>query len=192
MSVLGLDEVAKRIKKDKLIENLGARDLKNPEGVGIDLRLGELHQIVKGRAFIDADIDEVNQGARKGVETKLIAQFNPDLPPEKQERIELQPGEYYLAVTLEKVNLPENLFGQFFPRTSLFRAGVLFLPGKADPGYSGPLTFGLKVLDKFPFKIQMGARFSNIVFVEITGKAVKYRGQHQGGRVSHSKVETQV
>ena len=35
MSVLGIDEIHKRLKKQKLVEGLGERELKNPEGVGV-------------------------------------------------------------------------------------------------------------------------------------------------------------
>ena len=55
MSVLGIDEILRRVKKEKLIENLGKRELENPEGVGVDLRLGSVHRIVSGGAFIEAD-----------------------------------------------------------------------------------------------------------------------------------------
>jgi len=48
MAVLGLDGIKKRVKKSKLVENLGERDLNNPEGVGLDLRLGSLHKIIEG------------------------------------------------------------------------------------------------------------------------------------------------
>ena len=51
---------------------------------------------------------------------------------------------------------------------------------------------GLTNLSPFPVKLQMGARICNVVFFKIEGKTVKYRGQHQGGRVSPEKVERQV
>ena len=73
MSVLGLDEIHKRIKKHSLIKNLGQRDLKNPEGAGIDLRLGAVRKIVGGGAFIEAD-GAGGLGKRKGVKTKLLAE----------------------------------------------------------------------------------------------------------------------
>ena len=79
-----------------------------------------------------------------------------------------------------------------FPRTSLFRAGLLLLNSKTDPGYKGKLIMGLTNLSKFPVKLQMGARICNVVFFKIEGKSVEYRGQHQGGRVTPEKEEQQV
>lgn len=180
MSILGLNEVLKRIKKDKLIDNLGRRDLDDPEGVGIDLRLGSVHKIVKGGAFIEADGDIL--GKRKGVETKQI----------NKDWIVIKPGEYYLISTLEIINTPKDLMPLVFPRTSLFRAGLLLLNSKTDPGYCGPLTMGLTNLSPFAVRLQMGARICNIVFHKIEGSSVAYRGQHQGGRVSPHKEERQV
>lgn len=185
MSVLGIDEVLRRVKKEKLIENLGARELENPEGVGIDLRLGAIYQITEGGAFIEAGL-----GKRKGVKTEALAEFKKR--KRKQEWVVIEPGDYYLASTLEIINTPKDLMPVLFPRTSLFRAGLLLLNSKTDPGYRGTLTMGLKNLSKFDVKLQMGARICNIVFYKIEGQTVEYRGQHQGGRISPEEEERQV
>lgn len=189
MSVLGIDEVHKRIKKHSLLKNLGKRDLKNPEGVGIDLRLGSVHKIIKGGAFIETD-GEGGLGKRKGVETELVAEYIEGGKVQKE--IVVKPGEYFLVQTFESVNTPLDLMPIVHTRTSLFRAGLLLLNSKTDPGYSGQLTMGLTNLSPFPVKLQMGARICNIIFHKIEGKTVAYRGQHQGGRVSPKKVERQV
>lgn len=187
MSILGLNEIHKRIKKHGLIKNLGKRDLKNPEGVGIDLRLGSVHKIVKGGAFIEADGEK--PGKRKGVETKLVAEF---VDSGKQKEIVIKPGEYFLVQTYEEINTPLDLMPIVHTRTSLFRSGLLLLNSKTDPGYSGQLTMGLTNLSPFPVKLQLGARICNIIFHKISGKTVKYRGQHQGGRISPHEEEQQV
>lgn len=189
MSVLGLNEIHKRIKKHTLIKNLGPRDLKNPEGVGVDLRLGSVHKIVRGGAFIEAD-GEVFFGKRKGVETKLVAEYRDG--GQVQKEIVIKPGEYYLVQTVESINTPLDLMPIVHTRTSLFRAGLLLLNSKTDPGYCGQLTMGLSNLSPFPVRLQMGARICNIIFHKIKGKTVAYRGQHQGGRVSPKKAERQV
>lgn len=187
MSLLGVDEILKRVNKEKLIVGLGARELKNPEGVGVDLRLGAVYKIIKGGAFIEVD-GEDQLGRRKGVETKLVAEF---IEGEMKE-VTIKPGEYYLVQTFEEINTPADLMPLLHPRTSLFRSGLLLLNSKTDPGYKGSLTMGLTNLSPFPVKLQMGARICNIIFHKIEGKTKKYRGQHQGGRVSPKKVERQV
>ncbi|MBI4038897.1 hypothetical protein HY384_02970 [Candidatus Daviesbacteria bacterium] len=186
MSVLGINEIRKRIKKYGLIKDLAERELKNPEGVGLDLRLGSVHKIVKGGAFIEVDGQKL--GKRKGVETKPVVQFAEG----KVQEITIKPGEYFLIQTVEEINAPFDLMPQVHMRTSLFRAGLLLLNSKTDPGYSGVLTMGLTNLSPFPVKLQLGARICNIIFHKIVGKTTKYRGQHQGGRVSPKIAERQV
>ena len=183
MSVLGIQEVYARIKEEKLIEGLGGRDLDNPEGTGVDLRLGAVHIITEGGAFIEADTD-TSLGKRKGVKTKELA-------TEDLQEVLIEPGTYYLVQTRETVNVPLDLMLTIYPRTSLFRSGLILVASKADPGYSGPLTFGLTNESKFPVTLQIGARICNAVFYTIEGESIAYRGQHQGGRISFGE-ETQV
>ena len=189
MSVLGVDKVLTRVKKEKLIENLGKRELKNPEGVGVDLRLGAVYKIIEGGAFIQEDSGQV-LGNRKGVKTKLVAEYKKR--KRQQDWVIIKPGDYYLVSTLEIINTPKDLMPTVYPRTSLFRAGLLLLNSKTDPGYKGTLTMGLKNLSEFEVKLQLGARFCNIVFVKIEGTTSTYRGQHQGGRISPHEEERQV
>ncbi|MBI2597159.1 hypothetical protein HYW41_03320 [Candidatus Daviesbacteria bacterium] len=184
MSVIGIDEILLRVKTEKLIENLSNRELKNPEGIGIDLRLGAVYKITAGGAFIEAGL-----GKRKGVTTELVAQFK---KKGRQKKITIKPGDYYLVSTLETINTPKDLMPVIFPRTSLFRAGLFLLNSKTDPGYKGSLTMGLKNLSEFEVKLQLGARICNVVFFKIDGKTNPYRGQHQGGRISPENVEQQV
>ena len=186
MSVLGIHKVLELIKEEKLLDNLGARDLSNPEGVGMDLRMGEAHKIVDGGAFIEAD-GMAGLGKRKGVKTKMIGKFHED--SEAQESIEIKPGEYLLISTVEQVNTPKDLMPMVYSRSSLFRAGLLLLVTKIDPGYRGTLTMGLRNLSEFPVSLQMGARVCNIVFYQIEGEGVEYRGQHQGGRISFGEEQ---
>lgn len=187
--IIGIDEVLRRVKKEKLIENLGKRELNNPEGVGVDLRLGAVYKIVSGGAFIQGDSGQV-LGNRKGVKTEIVAEFKKGA--RKQVEVIVKPGDYFLVSTLEIINTPRDLMPVVYPRTSLFRAGLLLLNSKTDPGYKGQLTMGLKNLSEFEVKLQLGVRFCNVVFFKIEGTTSPYRGQHQGGRISPHEREQQV
>lgn len=187
MSVIGINEVVRRIKEENLITGLGGRDFSNPEGTGIDLRLGAVHEISEGGAYIEAD-GPAGLGKRSGVKTEELYRLKEG---EVQDELIIKPGEYYLVQTAETIHTPLDLMPMVYPRSSLFRAGLLLLATKTDPGYKGQLTFGLANLGAFPVKLQLGARICNIVFYTIDGETIGYRGQHQGGRVSHGE-ETQV
>ncbi len=187
MSVIGINEVVRRIKEENLITGLGGRDLSNPEGTGIDLRLGAVHKIIEGGANIEAD-GTAGLGKRSGVKTEELYRLKDG---DAQDTLVIKPGDYYLVQTAETITVPLDLMPMVYPRGSLFRAGLLLLCSKSDPGYTGQLTFGLTNLGPFEAKLQLGARFCNIVFYTIDGEVIGYRGQHQGGRISHGE-ETQV
>jgi len=175
-----VDKIRKLIKETKLVEDLGARDLENPEGAGLDLRLGEIFKI-EGETFLGEE-------KRKTVNHISVAKYNPAKPTS----FKIKPGEFYLVQTIEKINLPDYLVATFHPRSTLLRSGVWLLTTQAAPGYSGPLNFGLKNLGNCNVEIELGARFVHVIFWEVTGKGSMYRGQWQGGRVTTEKEEKQV
>lgn len=194
MSIEGLDAVMRRVKGEKLVENLGERDLSNPEGCGLDFRLGKIYEIIEPPVadelpFIEAD-GPSSLGLRKGVSTRLLVSFNPK--SDYQEFVTINPGEYRLVETIESLNTPPDLMPMAYPRSTLQRDGLLLITTKTDPGYRGCLTFGLVNLGPIGVRLQMGARICNMVFFKVEGETIEYRGQHQGGRVSHSGVERQV
>ena len=77
--VIGFDELHRRIKEERLIENLSDRELQNPEGIGLDLRIGKVFRI-GGKAFLGVTERET-PGAT------LVARRPSDrrLPPERPE-----------------------------------------------------------------------------------------------------------
>jgi len=181
--ILGVDKLLKLVKEKKLVENLCERELTNPEGAGFDLRLGEIFKL-KGGGFLGVE-------ERNTPDTVSIAKYNRKLG-EKKNYFVFEPSKYYLVKTVEKVNLPTNLSGIIFPRTTIFRSGLGLFNGIVQPGYSGELTFGICNLGKNKIKISLGARVVHITFHEVLGSGNQYRGQWQGGRVSTKNKEKQV
>ena len=178
--ILGVKELLKLVQEKKLVENLSERELKNPEGAGFDLRMGEIYEI-SGDGFLG--IDE-----RETPKAKLIAEYN----PEKKQSFVFKPGKYYLIKTIEKVNTPENILILFRPRTTIFRSGLMTFTGNVSPGYQGKLTFGISNLGSSNIEIELGARVVHAMFYEVKGETNLYRGQWQGGRVATDKKEKQV
>ncbi len=181
--ILGIKKLHELVERQNLVENLCERELNNPEGAGFDLRLGEVYKL-KGSGFLGITERDTPQ-------VELVGKNNPEKPEEKNYFI-FKPGQYYLIKTIEKVNLPVNLSGIIFPRTTLFRSGLGFFNGVVQPGYSGELTFGLGNLGQNDIKVSFGARIVHITFHEILGEGNEYRGQWQGGRVSTNGKETQI
>lgn len=178
--ILAVNKLLKLVKEKRLVENLSERELKNPEGAGFDLRIGELYQ-AEGKGFLG--IDE-----RKTPEIKLIAKFE----KKKAKKVFLEPKTYYLMKTVEKLNMPDNLLALFTPRSTLYRSGVYIFGGQTAPGYNGELTTGIYNFRDEKFELEMGSRVIHIMFFEVKGKSNLYRGQWQGGRITTKKKEKQV
>lgn len=178
--ILGPKLLLQLVKEKKLVENLSERELTNPEGAGFDLRLGEVFEI-SGKAFL-------GETHRKTPDITSIKIYKEG----KKQSIKIKPGEFYLVKTVEKINLPIDLSAVILPRTTTFRSGLFLRTGPIQPGYQGELTFGLKNEGPITVEIEMGARFSHVIFHEIKGEGSKYRGQWQGGRVTTKEKEVQV
>ena len=178
--ILGIDEIHKLVRESKLVENLSERELTNPEGAGLDLRIGELYEI-SGKGFLGVE-------ERSTSKAKLVAKFD----TKKSKTVMLGPRVYYTMTTIESINTPSDLVVLFYPRSTLYRSGVLLISGNCAPGYKGKLTFGLFNLGKKPFRLEMGARVAHSMFYRVKGKTGLYRGQWQGGRVDSGGREKQI
>ncbi len=181
--ILGIKKLHQLVSEIKLVENLCEREMKNPEGAGFDLRMSEVYEL-EGDGFLGVE-------ERQTPESKLVAK-NDESKDEHENSFVFEPGKYYLIKTMEKVNLPVDLSGVIFPRTTMFRSGLGLFNGIVQPGYCGELTFGVCNLGKSNIKISFGARVVHITFHQVDGEGNQYRGQWQGGRVSTGGKEVQI
>ena len=150
--ILGIKELHRLVNEIKLVENLCEREMKNPEGAGFDLRLGEVYEFVDDPSTGSGQAGFLGVEERQTPEIKLIAK-NDESKSEKENGFVFEPGKYYLVKTMEKVNLPTNLSGIIYPRTTMFRSGIGLFNGIVQPGYCGELTFGVCNLGKSNVKI---------------------------------------
>ena len=178
--ILGTDILLKLVKEKKLVENLSERELKNPEGAGFDLRIGQIYEL-EGEGMLGVE-------ERETPKARLLAEYEEG----KRKEFILEPGKYYILRTIEKVNLPQGILALFTPRSTLFRSGVYIFGGQVPPGYQGQLTMGIYNFRKKKFHLDLGSRVIHIMFFEVKGKANLYRGQWQGGRVVTEKKEKQI
>ncbi|MDP4039552.1 MAG: hypothetical protein Q8P57_03155 [Candidatus Pacearchaeota archaeon] len=183
-------------KKYNLIEGLSKRELENPEGSGIDLRVGQVHKLL-GDSLLAAD---GTSRERYSPKTELLGDFEKD----GNKTIVLKPGEFVLVTTIEVIHAPAEklkydnsfpegyLIPKIWPRSSLHRGGVSFHATKTDPGYKGKLAFAIKNQGDQNFIFELGARMFNIEYEPVIGEINRaYSGQHQGGRVT-SQGEKEV
>lgn len=77
----------------------------------------------------------------------------------------LQPDEFALFSTVEKVTLGNNLVGHVEGKSTIARHGILVhCAGLVDPGFEGELTLEVKNLSKIPFVMTAGMRIAQIEF----------------------------
>jgi dUTP pyrophosphatase len=168
------------IKLGKIIKNLDSRELNSPEGAGFDLRVNSISTI-EGLGSLRID-------KRRTGTANLISSIEND----GNACIHLKAGVTYLVTTIEEFELPEGLVGLFYPRSTLFRSGVVLQSSVLPFGYAGPMTFGLNVINPEGFEIQLGARFAHVIFMQVEGSVEGYRGQWQGGRIDQPNDEEQI
>ncbi|MDE1860844.1 MAG: hypothetical protein KGH72_03955 [Candidatus Micrarchaeota archaeon] len=189
--ILSAKKILELNAKYGLLENLSEREKSNPEGVGIDLRVGEVYRI-SGEGYL-------GESERKTPDATKIADIKAG-----DKEVTINPGEFLLVKTIESVNLPAEkivvedgasatfLVADVHPRSTLQRCGIYFRATKTDPGYHGELTFALANLGGSKFRLELGARFANLVFHQVFGDIHRaYGGQWQGGRVATERKEKQ-
>jgi dCTP deaminase len=87
----------------------------------------------------------------------------------------LRPGQFILAQTIEVFNMPENIAGLFFLKSSRAREGYENLhAGYADPGWNGSvLTLELKNSRQLlPLPLYPGMKIGQMVFFRMSQKPV--------------------
>lgn len=181
--ILSAVKVLELNKKYNLVEGLCKRELEESEGCGLDLRVGKVYRLENKEGFLGLE-------KRTTPEAIKIA----DVKEDKNKVITIKPGEYFLVKTIEKITSPAEkvvyekdmparyLMPHVYPRTTLQNCGVALYCSKTDPGYSGPLRFGLCNHGTNNFKFEIGARMFNIVFHLVEGELKRtYEGQWQGG-----------
>lgn len=178
--VLGITELHRLVKEQNLVEGLSERELREPEGAGFDLRIGELYE-VSGQGFL-------GEKERETPDMKLVDSYVQG----ETRKLVLKPNTYYVLKTIEEVNMPDDLLAFMTPRSTLFRSGVFVFGGQVPPGYKGGLSMGIYNFRNEDFQLELGSRVVHIMFFEVKGKGNAYRGQWQGGRVTTDKRETQI
>jgi len=162
--MLGRDDILALVREKNLIESF---ELECLESAGYDLRVGGFFR-TEGNAHL----------GRTKADRRL-----PEIKEVESEIITLQPGDYILISTVERVNMPLDVAAFVLNRSSVFRGGCTTVNALVDPGYRGTLTFGLKNISDHDFSLEKGARVAQIVFMRLDGETLAYDGRYQGGKV---------
>jgi dCTP deaminase len=102
----------------------------------------------------------------------------------RREEIVVPPHSFLLAVTQERVRLPDNITAFVEGRSSIGRIGLFIQnAGWVDPGFDGTITLELYNANRLPIRLEAGRRICQLVFALMDGPAgVPYAGKYQHQR----------
>lgn len=165
--MLNLQEIERLVKEKSLIEgyiNLATQLTPN----GFDLTAGAIFE------FADCGALDFSNKERVISEGKEVLPQKQN-PQDKFGWWNLKRGAYKVR-TNEIINLPRDLIGIAFSRTSLLRAGAFTQHGVWDAGFRGKSEFILVVENPKGLRLKQNARLVQIVFMSINETEKGYEG----------------
>jgi dCTP deaminase len=104
----------------------------------------------------------------------------------KESTVRIPAQSWFVIGTKEYLELPEDIVGEIWIRTTWVRKGILSSFGRIDAGFHGNLTFSAYNASNNTVELSIGDRFAQVVFEEMRSppaKAYKDRsGNYQGQR----------
>ena len=178
MSVLNKTEIEALIGHTDYRQKLLISPLLSSDQIGpasIDVRLGS-SIIVPKRTFVGSH-DVTDKRRVQQVERRLYDRVRLKYHSE----FVLHPNQLVLAVTLEYISLPFDIFCQVASRSSWGRLGLVVATASiVQPGFKGCLTLELANLSDSPITLYPGLLVGQLVFmhVGIKGVAAPYHGRY--------------
>lgn len=170
--ILSGDQIQEYIEQGKIVIEPFDEDLIGPSQ--IDLRLGDKFRVFKEIELVDP-------------EDRGTIEENTELVETGGGPFTLDSGQLVLAVTKEKVAIPNNLVASIEGRSSIARMGVFIhiSSGHVNPGSGSkkpfPVTLEVLNMNPSPVKICPGTRICQLLFYTMD-KAVKKGYDEIGGK----------
>jgi dCTP deaminase len=178
--ILADRDIKKQIKEGNIcVESPNNDHEPNIGASSMDLRLGHFFKVYNhsSHAVLDPKKPESFENIANMVE--LEGENEPFI---------VQPGEFVLGVTLEKVKLGNNLVARVEGRSSLGRLGIIVhsTAGFIDAGFEGTITLEITNINRMPVALYPGMRVCQLAFELMTSeaeipygkkKSSKYQGQ---------------
>jgi len=154
-----------------LVEPFVARQEGKPSyglgSFGYDIRLGSRFLVPQGASGVALD---PRGTSREGFHEVVAATA-----------FELLPGAFVLAESVERFNLPPDVMGLCFGKSSCARCGLLVNVTPLEPGWRGRLTIALTNLAPLPIWLYAGQGIAQIVFIRGQRPGRTYEEKESGG-----------
>ena len=145
----------------------------------IDLRLGNTFRVFdhSRNAYIDPSKKDYSNEITKEVRIK-----NKDV-------FIMQPGDFVLAVTLERVKIPNDMMGRLEGRSSLGRLGIVVhsTASTFDPGWDGNCVLELGNLGRMAVSLRPGMRICAMQFENLSSEAANPYSSRKNAKYRFSK-----
>ena len=176
--ILSDRDIRKAIDSGRLkIENADPADF-HIHASSMDLHLGNIFKLYEHSKF--ALLDPKDPATFTGNVRSITI--------ENDEPFIVQPGEFVLGVTKEKLTVADDLVVRIEGRSSIGRLGIIVhsTAGFVDPGFSGTITLEISNLNKLPVALYPGMRICQIAVEQMSSPASvpyhskpfsKYQGQ---------------
>lgn len=161
--VLSDKDLKKALKTGK-IKISPSPDLKTALGsCSIDLRLGNTFRVFEHSriAFIDPFKKKIGEEVTKEIRVK------------NNEPFIIQPGDFVLGITVENIEVPDDLTGRLEGRSSIGRLGVVIHSTAAhiECGFRGHIALELANMGKMPVALYPGMRICSVSFEQLSSPA---------------------
>lgn len=180
--ILSDRDILARIEKGDIVVTCPENDyMKNVHASSMDMRLGRYFKMYDHARF--PVLDPMKPECFDGV-TKLL-----ELPEDGRSPFIVQPGEFVLGVTLEKIKIGDDLVARVEGRSSLGRLGIIIhsTAGFVDAGFEGTITLEITNINRMPVALYPGMRVCQLAFETMSSPAlVPYH------KKSHSKYQGQM
>jgi dUTP pyrophosphatase len=165
----------KAVVSRSIIQNLVKRELQI-QPCGVDLTLKRVRTWTSAGII---DLDNSHRETAKTEEIKFQHTESETSSVKPSGLIQLSPGSYLVEFN-ETVDMPLDIFGQIYVRSSLFRSGALIHAGVMDSGYRGVVGAVLQVVNPMGIRLYEHARLAQMVFQEMSEPTEGYSGIYQG------------
>lgn len=158
------DRDIKKALDEKKLKILPSPDFSTQLGsCSIDLQLGNTFRVFEHskKPYIDPSKKDYSNEITQEIVVEDGGQFI------------MQPGDFVLAVTFEKVTIPDNIMGRLEGRSSLGRLGIVVHSTASifDPGWDGNCVLELGNLGRMAVALTVGMRICAMTFEELSSPA---------------------
>ncbi len=184
--ILSDRDIKKAIKTKKIIITPAINTKTQLGSCSIDLRLGNVFRVFEHskKPYIDP--------AKKDYSNEITQ----EIILKDHEQFIMQPGDFVLAVTLEKITLSDDLMGRLEGRSSLGRLGIVVHSTASvfEPGWDGKCVLELGNLGRMAVALTVGMRVCAMTFEELSSKAeIPYsKKAHAKYKIQESLSESKI